>query len=221
MKKIFIPLCLIFASATLWSTEPLLRYDYKGDAPKFTGEYAAPVVTGKPSIGGTDSASAIAFDGKRDFLTVPGSNSLHLTGGGTLAATVKFNDNGTEGGKADAHDMIFFKPDEFLLGRTGDQLYFNMKSGKQWAMTSYAKLPATAAPLKVAATVRRDGDKSEITLYINGKQVFRKRFAGEPDTTDAPVTIGKGWGGPWFLNGELSDLAIYNQPLTESEIATL
>lgn len=62
-----------------------------------------------------------------------------------------------------------------------------------------------------------------LSIFVNGEPEVRKRFLMvNPKPVDAPVEIGKGFGGgPWFFHGDIAEVAMYNRALTDGEIAKL
>ena len=159
------------------------------------------------------NGKALTFDGKRAFILIPKSKNLHLHNGATILAVVKFNDSGSKGGKADAHDMIIFKDKEVLFGRSTNSIYFNVMSNKKWAMPCNTPFNSNEW-VHLAVTLTKSKNTYTVKMYINGNNVFTKKHKGViPDKSTSLVNIGKGWGGPWFMNGKLAKISIYSAPL--------
>ena len=198
----------------------ILKYDFSSDVitTNGTGEFGFPQFMKKPGMAIIGKGKAVAFDGKESFVLIPKSESLHLNDGATIQTVVKFNDAGIEGGKADAHDMMLFKDNEFLFGRSANTIYFNMMSDKKWAMTCNAPFKSDEW-VHLAVTLTKSENTCTVKMYINGSNVFTKDFTGViPDKSSGLINIGKGWGGPWFMNGDMAEISIYSAPLVEVEI---
>jgi len=204
----------------LLGVEPVLDYDYSAGTFECRGKMPPPYVQGETLLG-EEKPGFIQLDGKRNFLVVPDGKDLHLTNGGTLFAVVRL--------AADKeHGMLFFKHNEYLLGfYRGDNLYFNMgvKPGENFGNAVYAKGLPKGEWCSVAAVLRRDPSGTWTTLlYINGErkttQTIRPEW-GNPPSGTAELTIGKGWGGVWFLKGALAMARIYATALDDRQIAEL
>ena len=198
----------------------ILKYDFSSDVIRTDGAggFGVPQFMKNPSMDVIEGGRAVALEGKESFMLVPKSENLHLNDGATILAVVKFNDSGIEGGKADAHDMVIFKDNEFLFGRSANTIYFNLMSDKKWAMTCATSFNSNAWT-HLAVTLTKCKDAYTVKIYINGDNVFTKDFKGVIlDNTLGLVNIGKGWGGPWFMNGCLAEISIYGAPLEAEEI---
>ena len=66
------------------------------------------------------------------------------------------------------------------------------------------------------------GDVGYITtLYINGSRIGRQKHQGLiPAADKALLEIGKGWGGPWFMCGQVGEIRADKRVWTEDEIAS-
>ena len=172
----------------------------------------------------------LRLDGKSGYAVVPDSRGMHFTERGmTLVGVVKFNDSGTKGGENDAHDIIMAKGREFIFGRNSKTMYINFHDGKNWVGTTMGGTPAAGVWTHFAAVFERFNDPAQgdvgyrLSIFVNGEPEVRKRFLMvNPKPVDAPVEIGKGFGGgPWFFHGDIAEVAMYNRALTDGEIAKL
>ena len=174
----------------------------------------------------------LRLNGKGDFAYVPASENIHLTETGmTLVATVKMNDNGVEkGGANECHDMFLSKGKEFIFGRSQESIYFNFHNGTSWCATTMAKgCNETGKWLQYAAVIEYFNDRAQgfvgyrILLYENGELLTAQRFLGvAPMHVTDLVEIGKGFGGgPWFFNGDIASVSMYDRPLNPNEIDKL
>ncbi len=204
--------------------KPILSYDFTGPMVVKEGKFAQPVFTGAPII--AVPRQALELDGKI-FFTVPGSAGVTLKNGGTLHAVVFFRETGVKGGENDSHDMIFFKLGDFLLGRSCDTLYFNMGDGRtkgtNWQTHSTVKgIPVKRWTALTAVVENRAADIYHVTLYIDGRKMSAKDFKAKINPPNAePVTIGKGWGGPWLMTGMIATTLIFDKPLSDRQVAEI
>ena len=176
--------------------------------------------------------NVLKLNGKGDFAYIPNSGGMHLTESGmTLVATVKMNDSGTQvGGANECHDMFLSKGKEFIFGRSQGSIYFNFNDGDNWCATTMADIgPAPGKWMHYAAVIERFNDRAQgdvgykVYIYANGEMQKALRFISvAPSPVDDLVEIGKGFGGgPWFFNGEIANVAMYDRPLSPNEIDKL
>ena len=222
LKKLSILLCVCISWILPAKESPvLLHYDFTSPVICRGGKCNQPVLSPDMKIASPDPALILNGKKGQSHLTVPGGEKLTLSRGGTLYALVKFHQNGRKSGQPDTHDMIFFKNQDFLLGRSADKLYFNMGSKWDW------QVHAGPVPIKkwtaLAATVRKDAPGIyTVKLFIDGKAVAEKVFERKsPKGSTAPLTLGKGWGGPWYFCGLLGKVMLFDRALPEEEIRRL
>ena len=198
---------------------------YVKNIPDNTGKLPPAKAIGGASV----SESGIKLDGKSGYVKIPQSETVHITPkGATFSAVVKFYDDGVKG-SPESMDMIFFKKDEFLLGRQDKQLYFNFHDGKKWIAAVMAPVEVKCnAWTHIAATVVRIDDAAQgdvgykITLFMNGEPVISKKNKDiAPQAGTNSIEIGKGWGGPWFFNGEIAEVSMFDRALTDGEVLDL
>lgn len=173
----------------------------------------------------------LILNGETAYAEIPGSQDIQLTKSGmTLSITVKLNDQGTKDGKNDAHDMFFCKEGTFLFARDARRYYTNFHNGKKYC----GNLKGGVAPepgvwTHLAAVFEYVNDQAQgdvgyqVRIYENGDPVCTGKFLwAEPVGRDLPVMLGRGLGGgPWMLNGEIGEAAIFDRALSEGEIAEL
>lgn len=183
---------------------------------------------GGAQIAEEESGKVLALDGQSGLVSIPGLANLQIKDGLTISAVVRFDDLGPA---PDCADMILFKPDCFLFGRTPDgQLYFNIYSDAtaEWnnGFNSAIEMP-TEEYVHVAVTVERADDGAGFKGYralgwLNGRIVGRANLNGvDFPLNDRAVDIGKGWGGPWFFKGRMKSIKVYDRALPEAEIRAL
>lgn len=169
------------------------------------------------------------LSGKGDYISLQGSSGRHLTRKGlTLIVTAKLKEKGTaQGALHKARDMFVSKGSEYIFSRNDNVLYFNFFDGKKWAAQVMGSAPLPGEWAQYAVTVEPFDDRAQgdqgywISFYINGeREQISKVSHAEPKAVDAPILIGKGFGGgPWYLNGEVAAVKIYERALNPAEMA--
>ena len=219
-KKMLYSAWILSVGTLLSALDPILSYDYTSGAFARTGKMAAPIITGE-TLMTEEAPGAIRFDGKKNFMLVPGSKSLPLKKGAAFFALVRFDENKD-------HGMLFFKNGEFLLGLYQQKfLYFNTaanpSSGKQFDTALYCPV-SRGKWCTVAAVLRPNPSSWTVFLYVDGERKTSRTFKFEKgflEGTDNDLTIGRGWGGVWFLKGDLAAAQIYDCALTDRQIMEL
>lgn len=220
MKKAVSFLCVLFLGAGLSALEPVLCYDYTSGAFERTGKAAAPLITGE-TLMTEETPGAIRFDGQKNFMLVPDAKSFPLKKGATFFAFVKFDENKD-------HGMLFFKKGEFLLGLYQKKfLYFNTtakpSTGKTFDSSLYCPVPR-GKWCTVTAVLRPNPSSWTVFLYVDGERKTSRTFKYEKgflEETQNDLTIGKGWGGVWFLKADLGTAQIYDAPMTDKQVKAL
>ncbi len=224
MKKNCLVLVLSVLFLTLCGSETtglLFQYDFSQEV-KLELQKKAKIADG-----------SLTLDGKGDFAYVPNSEGLHFSKRGmTLVATVKLNYDPGDKSLDNRMDMFISKGKEFIFARAGSTLYFNFNNGKEWcanASTCEGTAPESGEWAHVAAVVEYVNDAAQgdvgyrIKIYLNGEcEITKKILYVEPVINTDKVELGKGFGGgPWFMNGEIANVAMYDHPLNAAEIAKL
>ena len=226
-----LPLCPMVAAA---ADAPVIHYRFDAAPHGVVTNLAGADFTGAlrggariaPRLEGRESAR-LSLDGKTGFIEVQGAENLHLGPKGlSVLATVRFAP-ATAPGPNDV-DMILFKNGEFLIGRMGDKLYFNLHDGTDWKSHVLAGRLPRGEWCHVAVIVTRQLDPAQgingysVRMFINGEAVKEVELRDrEVPATSHPVDVGKGFGGPWFCEGDLAELAVYPRPLLDDELNTL
>jgi len=191
-----------------------------------SGLLPAVLLKGGAAVIESEKGNVLELDGIKNYCEIPDSQGLNVSEKGfSVCAVVKFADNGSTAGQNDSHDMIIFKKNQFLLGRDMGKLYFNMHDGAKWAAAVQGGTIPADVWIHAAAVVERINDPAQgevgykIILYHNGELVLSKKFLNiTPAPNDELVNIGMGWGGPWFLNGQVAELSIFDRALLPGEI---
>lgn len=199
--------------------QPILDYDFTEPVIRKSGQYPGPDFIGTPEMD-TEEKSLILHSGT--YLVVPASKNLSLRKGATLYAVVKFEDDGKTDGSDNSHDMLFFKNGEFLLGRDRNSLYFNTGDGNVPKPKWNAGVQCGNIPLKrwtaLTVTIRNTGGNNYTAqVYMDGSPVRSASFQWNGTGNAESVTIGRGWGGPWHMNGNIAEIKIFPWPLSPEE----
>ncbi|WP_020526973.1 LamG domain-containing protein [Flexithrix dorotheae] len=180
--------------------------------------------------------SAYYFDGVNDFIEIPNSSSFIFNEEFTISTWVKaksFNTNNCESNR------IIEKGDEKKIGSWG--LYYDDNIGnngcgqfdpnkmrfkfgligKDGIRYSYGGKTNIVTGEWYFVTGIYDGEYMK--LYINGQEEFSQKINLELGSNTAPITIGKhqNVSFPYYLNGVIDDIRIYNRALQQSEIKEL
>ena len=200
---------------------PILNYDFTAPVIRQGGKYPPPALPPDMRFSSPDPALILTGEKSRLELPVPASSKLSLAEGGTFYALVRFEQNGVKAGQNDSHDMILFKNGDFLFGRSCSKLYFNF--GEKWSCPVTADNIPTRCWTALAASVKKNAPGNyTVRLYIDGRKAAEKNFRRKIAAPNAnPVTLGEGWGGPWYFQGELGKVMIFDQALSDQQIAAL
>lgn len=228
MKKFICFLALFLSGEMLTAAalpEPILDYDFTAPVIAQRGKYKEqPKFATAPVI--TTPVQALKLT-KYNYITIPQSADMTIKNGMTFHAVVNFAIDKEVKGKTNTLDMIFFKPGEFLFGRQGKTLYFNVGNGQvnktKWLMTTL--VPGVPAQQWVALTATVGETKPgtyTVNMYINGKKVKTSSYKAKVNPANKElVTIGKGWGGWWLMEGMIATAQIYDKVLSAEEIAQI
>ncbi|MCQ2390721.1 MAG: LamG domain-containing protein [Kiritimatiellae bacterium] len=159
-----------------------------------------------------------------DSFPVIGTKKMSFHEGGTIHARVFFAESSTPPGKPQVYDGICMKPDEFLLGRTQDELYFNLHLDGKWAVFSARPKVPIGRWVDVAVTVAKDEKGYDIRYYIDGEEVKKARIkagARLPKSLRRNLIVGTCWGTQWRFGGKMKSLDIFERPLLPQEIKAL
>ena len=199
----------------------VLNYDFTAGVIRQGGSYAQPVLSPELRIAVPEQALILTGEQGQHELLVPGSTGFSIEDGCTFYALVKFEQDGTKASQNDSHDMILFKNKDFLFGRFCDKLYFNV--GEKWAWSVMAPgIPVKRWTTLAASLIKTSPENYTVQLFIDGSKVAEKSFHGKVAKPNGnPVSIGKGWGGPWFFYGLLGKVLVFEPALDEKQISEL
>jgi hypothetical protein len=228
-------ICLLACNQlALAADSPLIQYDFSrigegGVVTNQSGEQFAGKLAGEAralALPDAKGGSVLSLDGASGYVAVPGSAGLHIGETGfTILATVRMAETGNVEGQPPTHDMILFKDQQYLFGRSHQRLYFNLHNGKDWVGGVLGGDIRPGVWYHTAVIVERINEPPQgrvgyhIRLFLNGEMVAGREVLNcTGATTDNDINVGKGWGGPWFLKGDMAHVTVYPRALTESEL---
>lgn len=213
-----------FAALGLCAAEinPVLKVDFTTGKAVVSGSVkAACQIKGGVKFSKEPDAGII-LDGKNGCVELPGTENISILNGATLYAVVRFDDNGTKNGEADAHDMVIFKDKEFLLGRSSRFLYFgNIK--KDGMIVMYPTLILKKWTTIAAVITKLPDGQYTVAIYNKGRVISTKTFPASAAVPagKAMITLGRGWGGCWHMRGGIAEIQIFDKPLTPAQLREL
>ncbi|MCA9036772.1 MAG: DNRLRE domain-containing protein, partial [Planctomycetaceae bacterium] len=170
---------------------------------------------------------ALTFDGVDDYVHVPDSDSLDITGALTMETWVMMQviDNN--------YDMFIWKTDsgisatrDYSLGRIR-----NDGSGASWAGKFYSTILTTAGRTEVESATRPVAgvwyhvvstfDGASHNLYVNGVLESQQAWSGTILTSSEPLLLGRTSSSTALnsLHGSLEEAAVFNSALSATQIA--
>ncbi|MBI4311288.1 MAG: hypothetical protein HY681_05835 [Chloroflexi bacterium] len=181
-----------------------------GNGGQITGAIWGPGVSGMQTVYG----SSLSFDGTDDYVTIPDSPTLRLTGPLTVAFWVKWTGVG---------GTILIKES---AGGSGDYWINNPGDGTIWCSSNGGHgLADTGVSMTVgqwhhiALTLAPD----DLKCYVDGVLKVTGTYTQGADGigTATPIYLGRSIGGAPFFPGSIDDVRIYNRVLDSNEINTV
>jgi len=177
-------------------------------------------ITGASFAAAGKFASALAFDGVNDWVTVADAASLDLTGSLTVEAWV--NPSATSGNwrsvlmKEDPSGLayaLYAHDGAPLAGGTNRPAGYVRVAGTDQAIRGVA-----AMPLNTWTHLAVTYGGGTIRYFVNGVQVASRALSGSIAATALPLRIGGN--APWgeFFAGLIDEVRVYNRALTAAEI---
>lgn len=175
----------------------------------------------------------ITLDGKSAYVTLKGTEDWNITPSGlSFGCAVKLTPPAVAKHKKMPFNMVFSKGNSNFIaayyGRNG--MYTNIwskKTKKSAAPMIVNFKPEFGTWFYMVVTFEHHNDVGQgdvgyiTTLYINGSRIGRQKHQGLiPAADKALLEIGKGWGGPWFMCGQVGEIRADKRVWTEDEIAS-
>ena len=174
----------------------------------------------------------ITLDGKSGYVSLKGTEDWNISPAGlSIACAVKIAPQAETPHKKNPFHMFFSKGKPAFIaafyGRNG--MYTNIwdkKTQKSAAPMLVNYKPEAGTWFHAAVTFEHYNDIGQgnvgytSTLYINGNRIGRMKHQGlVPMPDNGLLEIGKGWGGPWMLAGQVGEIRAEKRVWREDEIA--
>jgi parallel beta-helix repeat protein len=169
--------------------------------------------------------NGVSLDGDGDYVTVPDSSSLKLTGAFSISAWVKLNTLNPEGhtlrilekgsSPGEKYWMFFVKSTKkFGFGFINSENDVQIRSSKtDWKAGQWYHIVGTYNPEETSNNMK---------LYVNGVLDTQATKTGTPSTNTKPLVIGTRSTADWeFWNGDIDEVRIYSRALTAKETTNL
>lgn len=184
-------------------------YDVMG---RNTGTYVNGVTTGTTGLLAGDPAdSAAGFNGG-NYVRVPNSSSLGLTGAVSLEAWIKPAAIPAAGGWA----SIVSKPEAYSLQFNGPRLEFTIiQNGTRRRLQAPSGAVSVGNVYHVVGTY----DGTTQRLYLNGKQVASAALTGAVTNTSNGLNLASWDGNGEYYKGVIDDVAVYGKALSATRVA--
>ena len=174
----------------------------------------------------------LKLDGKSAYALIPGTEDCNIGKSGlTLACSVRLSNVALDRKNPQGFDMFFAKGKQpFIFGRYGGQLYSNIRNteNKYCAPVYSSNLPETGVWCHMAIVYESYDNTAQgdvgytSTIYVNGNPSGRDKHAWlKPMQNRELLDVGKGWGGVWFLDGDIAEVFVERRALNEAEITAL
>ena len=163
----------------------------------------------------SDNKGALTFDGTNDYITIPNSSSVQLSNNSPFSISYFINLNRVDGTyMAPIMKGGFTSSYGHLIGSTNYFLVYtdNDSSNELFIQNMLNDYVNTW----VNITQTYDGDK--IYVYRNGVLYATSGTGRTLTTNTSTLYIGINGGSNYFLDGDISNMMLYNRELTADEI---
>jgi len=171
----------------------------------------------------TERGRVVQFDGSGDYVEVPHSDSLNLTGNQvSMTAWVNFNSVGpvqivlAKVFNNSTHASPYFSYGLHMLANGQPRVWISRTGGAAYQ-------PGATGMFKNGTWHHMAGvyDGAQLKLYIDGVLAAASNVSGNLIPYDTVLRLGTNGGLTEQLAGKLDDVRVYNRPLSEEEIAAI
>jgi len=166
-------------------------------------------LTNGPTFNSANSGS-IVFDGVDDYATL---SSYPVPDNFSYSIWVKVNGDGPQG----ARGIVISNGSNYIDINFGNRILFSLilSNGSQnLIMSTNGVIASVGVWAHYAATYNRQQAK----LYFNGSEVGSSNYTLAPYNYDPNFSLGRYDGGSYNLNGNISNVQMYNRALTAAEV---
>jgi len=169
--------------------------------------------------------STLSLDGDGDYVTVPDSSTLRLSGAFTISAWVKLNSLTPEGntlrilekGTSPGQKYWMFYSEttkQFGFGFINSADDIQLRTVKtNWKPDQWYHIVGTYNPYS---------SSNNMKIFVNGAMDNQATETGKPSVNYKPLVIGARSGLDWeFWPGDIDEVRIYNKALTASDVSNL
>jgi hypothetical protein len=205
-------------------------WSFDGDAKDSSGNANNGTIAGAPTFDTGKFGKAIGFGASGDSVAVKANEPLKLREG-KFSVSAYIKPASTDHGAILYHGLGCSTWASWFLGMQGaepdaplvaNNVVFGVRTSNGSAYTAVSTDASSFVKKWVHVAVTHDG--SNMTLYIDGKQVKQTSTKDIPYDSQEQLYIGgdTGCGGrAWFKNSSLDEVRLYNRALTDKEVAIL
>jgi large repetitive protein len=167
--------------------------------------------------GSCHRGACISFDGSDDYVRIPDSAALRLTGDLTVSAWIRPTG-------ARTLQSVVSKRYEFELGPVSNLAPYPLRwSHKQedGTLVSGELAPAIESEQWQHVVLVRDGAAKQLRGYKNGALAASSGYATPPGTSTYALNIGRNPGGNQRFRGLIDEVRLYNRALSAAEVQEL
>ncbi len=165
--------------------------------------------------------SALVFNGVDDYVEMPDSPSLDITGAVTIEAWVRFETIQSDWRVVAGKVNTTLNTSNYHLSKSADHRFdfgFNSTSDAGGWHGYSSKLTVAAGQWYYVAATYSDAS-NEVRIYIDGSRDTLYACPYSMITNDLPLRIGRNNNGQEVLNATIDEVRITNRTLTQQEIA--
>jgi hypothetical protein len=199
------------------------HWEFEGDFTDSAGGNDATPKGDAKIVTDAERGQVVEFDGTGDYLEIPNSPSLNITGDQLTLAAWVWHDNVAGDPEIiiakvynnTTHQSPYFSYGLHILTNGQPRIWISRTGGT-------ANAPGTTN-LQSATWYHLAGvyDGTQLRLYLNGKQVAGNNVSGNLIGYDTVLRLGINGGLTEPMDGKLDDVRIYNRALNELEILSL
>jgi hypothetical protein len=159
----------------------------------------------------SSNGGLLTFDGTNDYVNVPGLFDFSTTNQLTVSIWCKSNT-----ALWDDVGQLVSKRDQFIIHpslNSKDVIYYVRVSTPAWAQQTV--VPNSITVFNNYAMTYNSGD---FRIFLNGSQSGQQSVVSTLNSDTGDTTIGKDDGLERYLNGDVSNVFIYNRALSPQEI---